>query len=60
MHQNLTPEQPKKPISNIQADDAKSYETLQAKVKMDDLYTDMVSEDFIIQAQLASTDCVEK
>jgi len=43
VHQNLTPEQPKKPISNIQADDAKSYETLQAKVKMDDLYTDMQS-----------------
>lgn len=43
-HHDLTPDQPaKQPISNIQADDAKSYETLQTKVKMDDLYTDMVS-----------------
>ena len=47
-HHDLTPnsriEPTKKPtIRDIQADEANSYENLQAKVKMDDLYTDMVS-----------------
>jgi len=41
-HHDLTPEQPaEQPISNFQADEAASYETLQTKVKMDEFYTDM-------------------
>merc|ERR1711892_846378 len=37
-HHDLTAEQP---ISDFQADEAASYETLQTKVKMDEFYTDM-------------------